>query len=64
MMCLDKQGPALLSFFIQIIFRLEHFILLIIFLRGRVINLTGYVHFGNKLMSTNPSDNFLCILIG
>lgn len=40
------------------------FIFLIIFLKGRVINLIGYVHFGNKLMSTHPSSDLLCILIG
>lgn len=28
------------------------------------MNLTGHVHFRNKLMSTNPSNDFLCILIG
>ncbi len=68
MICLeqhwDEQGHVLLSFFIQIIFRSEHFILLNIFLTGRVINLTGYVHFRNKLMSTNACNDFLCILIG
>ena len=60
MICLaqrcDEQGHVLLSFFIQIIFRLEHFILLIIFRRGRVINLTGCVPFRNKLVSTNPKQ--------
>lgn len=51
----DEQWHVLPSFFIQIIFRSEHFILLIMFLTGKVINLTGYVHFRNKLLSTSLS---------
>ena len=49
----------LFHFLIQIIFRLEHFILLIMYLRVGVINLTGYVHFRNKNMSTNPNNLLL-----